>query len=198
MRKIFSILTCLYFLVQGPLLADTDEDAISIRFSCLAWDTTKANGIQYLNGEEVVTLRVGQSNLNGPYAYTGANPIVFFREQPGEEPGTVVREPVARAYIEPGLRDVLFLFTENSSENARNGGATQPRFNVLVMNHNYGAFPMGSFRIINLSQHEVGCILGEEKMIIPAKQTKLVRSPAEDRADMRVHFSMKIDEQWEP
>ncbi|WP_269522740.1 hypothetical protein [Coraliomargarita parva] len=198
MPKFLYILTGLFLCAHFNLRAQTDENTISISFTCLAWDTTKANGIQYLNGEEVETLRVGQSRLNGPYSYTGPNPIVFFRERPGGEPGTVVREPVARAYVEPNLQDVLFLFSDAVRMPEAVETPVQAKLNTLVMNHDFGAFPMGSFRIINLSKYQVGCILGDEKFVIPGKETKLIEDPADDKADMRVHFSMKIDDQWEP
>ncbi|WP_309386234.1 hypothetical protein [Cerasicoccus frondis] len=198
MRKSLFLLIAVLVMIGAQLSADTDENEISIRFSTLAWDTIKANGIQYLNGEHVETVRVGQSHMNGPYLYTGPNPIVFFREKPGLEPGTVIRERVAQAYLDPQLKEVLFLFTEMPSSSGDLNSPNSMQLNTLVMNHDLGVFPLGSFRIINLSQHEVGCILGDEKLVIPGKQTKLIRSPSNDQADMRVHFSMKIDDQWEP
>jgi hypothetical protein len=188
----------LLFFSTSLLVAADDDAAISVRFTCLAWDTIKANGVQYLNGEQVETLRVGQTRFSAPYRYTGPNPIVFFREKPGLEAGEVVRVPVASAYIQPGLRDVLILFSdaERSGESAND--QVLPQFKALALNNDLKAFPAGTYRIINLSQHQVGGIMGEEKFIIPGKQTKMISKPVGDGEDMRVHFSMKIDDQWEP
>ncbi|WPJ96767.1 hypothetical protein SH580_03485 [Coraliomargarita algicola] len=196
--KFNMILFCFVALAPSLLSAQAGDEVVSVRFSCLAWDTTKANGLQYLNGEEVVSVRVGQSNLNGPYEYTGPNPIVFFRERPGAEPGSIFREPFARAFIKPGLTDVLILFTEVNRPVDTAAGDHAPKLETLVLNQDLGVFPMGAFRIINLSEYEVGCILGNETFVINGKQTKLITQAGEDRDDIRVHFSMKIDEHWEP
>jgi hypothetical protein len=194
MQKTLSRFTCLFFFATSLIWAQSDEDGISVRFSCLAWDTNKANGIQYLDGDEVKELRVSQSYFDDSYTYSGPNPIVFFREKPGIEPGTVVRDPVASAYIKPGLRDLLILFTE-ATQNVEN---TDNQLNALVLNNDFGAYPAGSFRIVNLSEHDVGAIFGENPFVIPGKQTEIVTRPVEDGETMRVHFSMKIGNQWEP
>ncbi len=199
MLKTLSIsLLGLFFFSTSLVVAADDDETISVRFTCLAWDTIKANGVQYLNGDQVETLRVGQTRFSAPYRYTGSNPIVFFREEPGAEAGEVVRVPVASAYIQPGLRDVLILFSDLERRGEPVDGQVQPQLKALALNNDLKAFPAGTYRIINLSQHQVGGIMGEEKFVIPGKQTKMISKPVEDGADMRVHFSMKIDEKWEP
>lgn len=195
MPRIF-IVCCVLAVVS--LRAQSSEDTISIRFSCLAWDTTSANGIQYQNGDEVVTLRVGQEHLNGPYTYTGPSPLVFFRDVPGDEPGVTVRKPVASVSLDPLQTDVMLLFFPNKPSVESVSGKNSRELKVLVLENDFGSFPQGSFRIINLSQHDVGCILGNETLVIPGKQSRLITSPAKDEDDIRVHFSMKIDDQWEP
>lgn len=197
MFKTLSLIFALFVVSVGLMSAAEDEELITVRFNCLAWDTIKANGVKYLDGEEVVKLRVGQSRFNGPYQYTGTNPIVFFREQPGTEPGEVLRVPVASAFIQPGFENALILFTEVAAR-GREDRSPHTMFKALVWNNDLSVYPAGTYRVINLSQHEVGGIIGVDKFIIPGKQTKMISKPSSDGEGMRIHFSMKIDDMWEP
>lgn len=168
---------------------------MTVDFSCLAWSGVDTRGLNYLHNNETVPLRISSAFRSGPYRYTGPNPIVFFRETRAPD-GTLVREPVASAHIDPGLKNVLLLFV--TAPTAVNTEAPAPAFRVLVLDDDTSVFPMGSYRVFNLSDHEIGGIIDEKAFTIAPNHSFTVTPEAQDEVDVRIHFSSKIDGQWVP
>lgn len=179
-------------LCSPPSLRAQEQEPITVSFSCLAWDKVDTRGLRYLRNNQTEALRISSAYRTGPYSYTGPNPIVFFREIPGPE-GTVIRQPVGRAEIPPGQRSVLLLFIRN---NEPEGSGNE--YNILVLDDSLTSFPKGSYRVFNLSEHEIGCIFGDQKFTVASQQYKTVSLGAENEVDVRIHFSSRIDGQWVP
>ncbi|WP_269522691.1 hypothetical protein [Coraliomargarita parva] len=174
--------------------AETDEALISIRFSCYALGTIDARGLYYLDEGEPRAFRISSAFRRGPYDYTGPNPLVFYRD--GRSPdGSTIRIPVASARIDPALKELLLFFVNND---AHQPGEATPEMKVIVMNDDLRAFPAGAYRVFNLSEHEIGCLFGEEKFIVPGKDYKTVNLDEGDQVNVRIHFSSNIDGEWVP
>ncbi|MBC2595226.1 hypothetical protein H5P28_13240 [Ruficoccus amylovorans] len=187
-----SILTFLLLLGAFFPLRAQEEPPLRVHFTCLAWDGVHASGLHYLDGGELVPLRISSVFRGKSHEYAGTNPIVFYRTEALAD-GTVQRIPAASATIPAGMNDVLLLFLP-----ATPGQENGPEFNIVVIDDSPSVFPWGSYCIYNLSAYEVGGIIGSEKFVLPGKKSRIVIPDSKDEVDVQIHFSQKIDGQWVP
>lgn len=182
-------LTCALFSIAH---AQTGETGISLQFSCLEWSEIDTNGLYYQHQEESIQVSMDTAYRSELYDYSGPNPIVFFVDSNGAN-GQPERRPVARAQVPEGVERALFLFVERP-----NPGENGEAFEVIVMDESLSAFPMGTYRVFNFSDYEIGGIIGENRFIIPGKNFKTISPKVGDMVDVQIHFSQKVDDQWVP
>ncbi len=186
------------FLLCGSTLAPAQpgqDDTLSIQFDCLAWGDANTQGIKYIQDGQAVPLRISRAFRTGPYRYTGPSPIVFFREARNED-GTLKRVPVATVEVSPSQKQVLMLFT-HSSQGQGNPDDPEP-LQVMALGDGLEEFPPGSYRVFNLSEHTIGCVLADETFMVEPKQFTTITPAVHDNLDVRIHFSSKVDGQWVP
>lgn len=197
LRVVCLVLCC--FTVESHLCAQQvsseEAETISVRFTCLAWDSVDSRGLNYMTEGEEVGLRISSAFRSPKYEYTGLNPFVIYTKKSAPN-GESLKVPVASVSIDPELKDVLLLFVQQRSTEA--GESAQSKYTILVMNESLNTFPFGSYRIFNFSERDVGGILGDSKFILPPKSQKVITPSVENHLSMQVHFSKKQDEQWVP
>jgi hypothetical protein len=187
------LLSLVLLTAWASLSAQTEEPALSVRFTCLAWDGVRAHDLTYRKGDQLEPLRISSSYRSKQYTYQGANPIVFYRGVITLPDGSTQPRPVASATIPEGQREVLLLFLAAAPD--------QPdgmEYNVVVIDDSDVRFPWGSYCIYNLSAHEIGGIFGSEKFVISGKKSKIVMPDSDDLVDVQIHFSQMIEGQWVP
>ncbi len=187
----FSLFLLATLCLCGELSAQAPEP-MSVRFTPLSWERMDSKGLGFESQGTFEPLRISSAYRGGVYTYTGTNPIVFYRSKAMPD-GTEARTPIATATIPNGWRDVLLLFIANPQR-----GEGQAEYRVIVIDDSTSNFPWGSYHIYNLSEYEIGGIFGSEKFTIPGKKSKIVTPDADNKVDVQIHFSQKIDGQWVP
>ena len=191
-RNLLAVCFCFFGVIQELFPQATGDNLISVEFSCLAWSQVDTKGLRYLDGEKVEPLRISSAYRTGPYRYRGTNPIVVFREVAGPE-GAVIRQPVGRAFVDPSFTKVLFLFIRNDQPE---GSGSE--YEIMVLDDSLDSFPRGAYRIFNLSNHQIGGFIGKEKFIVPTKEFRTIELDSEDKVDVQIHFSSRVEDQWVP
>lgn len=183
------------FLLLGVLAAPSlpaQEDApeVSLAFNALAWEPTEP-GIRFASlGESSEAIRLSSEARSPEYHYRGPVELTFFRERTGPE-GKILRDPVARTEIPSDLRRALFLFFPIDAP----GGAE--RYRILTIDDSRAAFPAGSYRFYNLTDHRIAGQIGESQFVLPTQENRLVRPDAESGRNISLQLAVENPDGWQ-
>ena len=188
-RRPLAVIVCL--LAIAPLSGQTpEENFVRIRFNCLAWEPVEP-GIRYASYDEASEpLRLSSEFRSPEYRYEGPPRLTFFREKTGPE-GKRLRVPVASTEIDPDLRRALFLFfpltTEDGSE----------RYRILTIDDSRAAFPPGSYRVFNLTDHPIAGMFGEARLRLEPRDNQLVRPDHESDTNLNIQLAVQNGGEWQ-
>jgi hypothetical protein len=156
----------------------------------MAWEPVEP-GIRYAStGEESEALRLSSEVRSPEYRYRGPNPLVFFRERTGPE-GETLREPVASVRVSPNLRQAFFLFFPIDAPQ----GAE--RYRILTVDDSRAAFPPGSYRFINLTDHRIAGQIGDTQFVLPYKENRIVRPEHETGRNISLQLAIENPDGWQ-
>ncbi len=148
-------------LAQGPA---------PVRFRTLGLDVAPA-GLHYASNGADVAVGVVSDSRSEFYAAPAANPVVFYRINPGAD-GTPVKVPVAQADLSSGGSMPLLVFSADP--------AASDKLRIEVLKDDPGTFPGGSFRILNRSVAELSAVFAKQATAVPAASDRIIEPrPAE-------------------
>ena len=178
----------------SPTAAQTaaqNRETVRLRFSVLAWEPIKQD-IYYANAEDNEKLRIPSEYRSDLYRYEGPPQITFFRTRAGPD-GETVRVPVARAEIDRSIRRPLFLFFPNREESDED-----TEFRILTIDDSPDAFPPGSYRFFNLTDHRIAGQIADERFVLDQGAAGvLVRPSAETNRNLALQLAVENPGGWE-
>lgn len=182
MREYFILaLTLMGFLfaeqmsAQSPPPIDPEAPTFSIAFLSLGWDEPVSD-VFYFSGTQRIQVVAPVSRPSPVTAYTGPNPLIFYREGPPDpETGMPTLKPVAVLDVQrlSGQQLLIFVRTDANPEGAE--------FRISTFPDPPGDIRGGTLRFINLTPYDIACLVNEETLQLPSRQMKTV--VPEPRAD---------------
>jgi len=180
-------------LLCGPPLAGQPvggEPEISLRFGVMAWKPVE-QGIRFAPPDKPSeALRLSSESRSPEYRYRGPNPLVFFRERTGPE-GDTIRDPVASIRVPPDLSRALFLFFPVDAPQ----GAE--RYRILTIDDSRAAFPPGSYRFYNLTDHRIAGRIGDSQFVLPLQENRLVRPDHDNGRNIPLQLAVENPDGWQ-
>jgi hypothetical protein len=132
----------------------------TLEFRLISWAGT-IEDLKYANGQKSVDVVAWDSVLSPKYQFTGAGPLVLFREIQLED--KTVREPVASLTPPAGFTHAILLLAPTD--------ATKKTYTARWINDSPEVRQAQTITYENLSSYPVAIKLGEEKLTIAPQET---------------------------
>lgn len=166
LRRLVVGLAVIYIVAFSSLTAQVPASGEKIKFCTFGWKVTP-DDLYYESEGKVIKLVVYSSSRSTPQDYPKAATIAFFRWVSGPE-GKLVREEAATVNLgAAGPRPLLvFMATPESPK----------RYRVAAIADDTKAFPVPSYRFINLTAVEIYIKCGGQTLKLPAQNAGMLDS----------------------
>lgn len=159
--------------------------ARALEFRLLSWDGT-IEDLNYANGQKAVPVVAREGSLSPAYKFTGAGPLVLFREVRREE--KTVREPVATLTPPAGFTHAILMLA-----------ATDPAgtaYTARWINDSPEVRQAQTITYENLSSLPVAIKLGQEELALEPS-AKLTRPTNPDVYRLSLMVAARTQKGWE-
>ena len=137
---------------------------------------------------EVSEVRLSTANILGPYeTMLDADSNIMLRTKAISAEGATIYPPIAQIKIPTNIKEPLMILVPSSGD--------QP-YRALIIERSLAGFPNGSYTLINFSPMEIRGLVGQTRVIAPAR--KITRfNPSSNKEDiLDVHFKYELAEEW--
>ena len=146
----------------------------------------------YLLRGKLAEVELPKMNLSCSYQVPEDGRVIF--GTPIQRDGKLAIIPIASAQIPDAYKESLLLFCPAKKNNV------DLKYEIKVLNYDVESFPNGRYLFINGSGVDVAGMLGNEKLVIPARKQTVFSAPSNIVNNERYYVNIRsnIDGQWRP
>lgn len=159
--------------------------AHALEFRLLSWVGT-IEDLKYANGQKPVAVVAREGSLSPKYQFTGAGPLVLFREV--HRDGKTVREPVASLTPPAGFTHAILMLAPTD--------AAGTAYTARWINDSPEVRQAQTITYENLSIHPVAIKLGKEELALEPN-AKLTRPTNPDVYRLALKVAARTEKGWE-
>ena len=177
-------------LLAGANLQGQSDVVQNIKLSVFSVAYAEGHQTIYLTNSknEVSEIRLSTANILGPYeTMVDADSNVMLRTKGKTEEGAAIYPPIAQIKIPGNIKEPLMILVPASGD--------QP-YRALIIERSLAGFPNGSYTLINFSPMEIRGLVGQTRVIAPAKKITRFNPSSNEEDTLDVHFKYEFAEEW--
>ncbi|WP_309383751.1 hypothetical protein [Cerasicoccus frondis] len=168
------------------LLAEDSSESIRVKFTSISWDKPIQEELFVLSGGEMMPLQIHTMQRSKLVDYRGNNPIIFYRKS--SNPSADIQfVPVAQVRVNSSLVEPLFIFFKQADD-----------YRIFVVEDSFEAFPVGSYRFLNLTDKDMIAQLGSNKIALNPRTLDALKGPFERTLEYQVAFVVREEDGLAP
>jgi len=177
-------------LLAGANLQGQSDVVQNIKLSVFSVAYAEGHQTIYLTNSknEVSEVRLSTANILGPYeTMVDADSNVMLRTKGKTEEGATIYPPIAQIKIPTNIKEPLMILVPSSGD--------QP-YRALIIERSLAGFPNGSYTLINFSPMEIRGLVGQTRVIAPARKITRFNPSSNKEVILDVHFKYELAEDW--
>ena len=159
--------------------------ANALEFRVLVWDGSES-ALKYAANGKTIGISGTENDLSPVYRFTGAGPLVLFKEVKQEE--KTVRETAATLPLPPGLTHAILILAATD--------AAQKTYSGMWINDAPDSRPAETIQFVNLSSYPTALKFGEQEFSIPSGGNHQVRFDAAQECIV-LRGAANVNDKWE-
>jgi len=177
-------------ILTGANLQGQGDIVRNVKLSVFSVAYAKGHETIYLTNskDETSEIRLSTANILGPYeTMLDADSNFFLRTKSKTEEGDTIYPPIAQIKMPATIKEPLVVLVPSSGTHA---------YQALIIERSVDKFPNGSYALINFSPANIRGLVGQTKVVAPARKITLF-NPSSNQEDMLdVHLQHEDEERW--